>query len=119
MPRKSLSPFRSVLTALIAAGVLRLSLWFIALITLFLVPAPGTRAVYEGWPLVRTLLVPIVVPMLVMVLLLDAIMSRVFLIDAKGAARATLKLALAINLIAVVLLLVRFVPYVVRLLSSG
>jgi cell division protein FtsW (lipid II flippase) len=60
-------------------GPLRLALLVLALALIVLRPDPGTRAVYSGWAVVPTLIAPILVPNIFMVLLLDAIMSVVFL----------------------------------------
>jgi cell division protein FtsW (lipid II flippase) len=60
-------------------GPLRLALLVLALALIVLRPDPGTRAVYGGWAVVPTLIAPILVPNIFMVLLLDAIMSVVFL----------------------------------------
>ena len=53
---------------MLALGVLAL---------LVLRPAPGTPTVYAGWDMIPTLVFPALVPLLFMVLLLDAIMSAV------------------------------------------
>ncbi|MBI3571463.1 MAG: hypothetical protein HY082_10240 [Gammaproteobacteria bacterium] len=58
-------------------GPLRIMLMLGALVTLVLRPAPGTKAIYAGWEMVPTVLVPTLVPMIFMVLLLDAIMGAV------------------------------------------
>ena len=92
-------------------GALRLGLLFFAVLAVVLIPAPGTPAVYTGWPLVRTVLVPVLAPVLFMVLLLDALMARVFLTDAAGAARRRYKAAIVVNLLAAAILLIRWLPY--------
>ncbi|MFL6648845.1 MAG: hypothetical protein ACJ8KO_12875 [Sulfurifustaceae bacterium] len=80
-------------------------------VALVLIPAPGTRPVYSGWPLVTTLLIPVAAPLLFLLLLLDALMSRVFLIDAEGLDRQRRKTAIIVNLLAAALLIVRWLPY--------
>lgn len=92
-------------------GVLRIALLVTSAVALVLIPAPGTRPVYSGWPLVTTLLIPVSTPLLFLLLLLDALMSRVFLIDAVGLDRRRRKTAIVVNLIAAALLLLRWVPY--------
>jgi hypothetical protein len=92
-------------------GPLRGTLLFCVLIALVLIPAPGTRAVYEGWPLVTTVLVPVLAPILFMLLMLDVLMSRVFMTDAEGDARRRLKTAMIVNLLAAALLVIRWLPY--------
>ncbi len=60
-------------------GPLRLLLVSGALAMLVLRPAPHTTAVYKGWEMVSTVLVPALVPMVFIVLLLDATMGAVLL----------------------------------------
>lgn len=92
-------------------GILRLCLLGAVVVTLAMIPAPGTRAIYSGWPLVTTVLIPVLAPMLFMVLLLDALMARVFLVDAEGPARRRFRTVILINLIVAALLLLRWLPY--------
>jgi hypothetical protein len=110
MPAKV--PVKSFGRTLSELGALRIALWILALITFALMPLPGTRSVYIGWQIVPTLVVPVLAPLIVMVLLLDALMSRVFIADAKAAARRPLRRALLINLAIAGLLLLRLIPYV-------
>ncbi len=58
-------------------GPLRTMLVLGALALLVLRPVPGTKAIYAGWEMVPTVLVPTLVPMIFMALLLDAIMGTV------------------------------------------
>jgi len=67
--------------------------------------------VLTGWPLVTTVLIPVLAPMTFMVLLLDALMARVFLTDAEGAARQRYKTILLADLLAAAVLLLRWLPY--------
>ena len=92
-------------------GPLRLSLLFFVLVLLFLVPPPGTRAVLSGWPLVTTVLAPVLAPLIMMLLLLDALMARVFMTDTEGAVRRRFRTVIAVNLLATLLLLGRWLPY--------
>ncbi len=96
-------------------GVLRLALLAGALAAVLFMPAPGTRAVYSGWPLVTTVLVPVLAPIVFMVLLLDALMARLFLTDAEGGARRRFRTAILVNLVAAAVLLLRWMPYYVAL----
>jgi hypothetical protein len=111
MSRRPSSQRRPVMRAVAELGALRLSLWALALVVLVLMPSPETRAVYSGWDMITTLLAPVMAPIVAMVLLLDALMSRVFLSDATESQRRVLVRALIVNLVLAALLLVRFVPY--------
>lgn len=92
-------------------GGLRVVLLVAVVILLILVPTPGTRAVYSGWPLITTLLVPVLAPLVFMLLLLDALMAWVFLTDAVGGTRRRWRAIVFINLIAAIVLLLRWLPY--------
>ncbi|BAV34740.1 hypothetical protein SCL_2463 [Sulfuricaulis limicola] len=68
-------------------GPLRLMLVLSVLALLVLRPAPGTPPVYAGWGMVSTLIAPALVPLVFMVLLLDAIMGGVWLASYPGERR--------------------------------
>lgn len=65
----------------------------------------------EGIGIFTAYIVPSVVVMLFFVLMLDALMSRVFMIDAQGQARADRRLRVWLNLAAVGGLLLSWMPY--------
>ena len=65
-------------------GPLRVTLVLGALAMLVLRPAPHTAAVYKGWEMVPTVLVPTFTPIIFMLLLLDAIMGAVLLASRPG-----------------------------------
>lgn len=92
-------------------GVLRVTLLATALMLLILVPTPGARAVFSGWPLVTTVLTPVLAPLVMMVLLLDALMARVFLTDAAGAERRRFRVIILANLAVAAILLLRWLPF--------
>jgi hypothetical protein len=92
-------------------GGLRITLLVAVVVLLILVPAPGTRAVYSGWPLITTLLVPVLAPLVFMLLLLDTLMAWVFLTDAVEGMRRRWRNIVFINLIAAIVLLLRWLPY--------
>ena len=68
-------------------GPLRLMLVLGALALLVLRPAPATRPVYAGWDMIPTLIFPALVPLVFIVLLLDAIMGAVQLSSHPGEQR--------------------------------
>ncbi len=79
-------------------GPLRAALVAAALVLLVLRPAPGTPAVLSGWAIVPTLAAPVTAPLVFMMLLLDAIMSAVFMTDKEGLARQRYGRLVAIDL---------------------
>jgi hypothetical protein len=109
------APARTRARRVLDLGGLRLALLLAVVVLLIVVPAPGTRGVLSGWPLVKTVLAPVLAPMLFMLLLLDALMARVFMSDATGDARRRFKTAVLVNLTAAALLLLRWLPYYLAL----
>jgi hypothetical protein len=108
-------PRHPVVERLAELGVLRLVLLGLALTCLVLMPPAGAAVGYSGWPLVTTVLVPVLAPLVFMVLLLDALMSAVFLADQRGPARARYARILAVDLVAAGLLLVFWLPFYLAL----
>lgn len=92
-------------------GPLRLLLMSAAVLAVAFATPPATAAVYSGWALVPTVLVPVLVPLVFLMLVFDSIMSGVFMIDKGGAARARYKTAIILNLALVLLVLIRWLPY--------
>ena len=74
---------KSVVQYLVGLGPLRLMLLSATLLMMILRPAPGADAIYEGWAVFPTLLFPALQPIVFMLLLLDAIMSRLLMTAAK------------------------------------
>lgn len=60
-------------------GPLRIFLGLAAVVAILLRPAPGAEVVYEGWAVVSTLLLPVLAPLLFLLLMLDALMTKVIL----------------------------------------
>ena len=78
-------------------------------------PAAGTPASYEGWGFMYSVLVPVTAPMVFMVLMLDALMSRVFLAAAEPPAGERYRRLFWIQLALALAVLLRFLPYVLAL----
>jgi hypothetical protein len=92
-------------------GLMRYVLLSASLITVLFVPPPGTKAVYEGWALWQTTLLPTLAPNFLMLQLLDALMSRVFMIDRKGDERRRYRLIVWLNLGMAALLVIAWTPF--------
>jgi hypothetical protein len=103
---------------LLQIGPMRLLLLAIALTLVILAPDGSAREVREGWALVTNVLIPALSPVVLMGLLLDALMSRVWMIDAEAPARSRYRRILWLNLAASGALVLAFVPYV-RSLAIG
>lgn len=107
MPR-STNPFRRFFALF---GPLRGLLVLGALGVLALRPPPGTPAAYAGWELVPTLAAPVVAPLVFMTLLLDAMMSAIFMADRQGAERRRYRKLLVIDLAFALALALWWWPY--------
>lgn len=90
---------------------MRILLIVCALLTIVLRPAPGTEAIYEGSQLITTLLVPVIAPILFMLLLLDSLMSSIWVTQTEGDEKKRYRNNIIINLCVVILLLYFWVPY--------
>jgi hypothetical protein len=64
-------------------GLLRASLLGLAIFDTLLRPEPGSYPIYDGWGAVPTLVVPAAIPIIIMVILFDALMSKIRSNDAE------------------------------------
>lgn len=104
-----------VTTFMARLGVLRVALLIGAVTTMVLAPPPATAGVYTGWAFVPTVLVPVLVPLILMVLLLDTMMSAIFMIDKDIAERRRYRMIIVTHLLLVLALVVRWSPYFLAL----
>lgn len=102
---------------LLDLGALRWALFLFTLFMILFAPPAGARAGAGGWSVFSTIVMPALMPLLFMVLLLDALMSAVFL---KGthlpAQRPRYRLSLAFNLVLLVALVVAWYPFLAKAL---
>lgn len=94
---------------------LRVLLILAAIITMLGKPAVGTPVAYTGWEMVSTLLLPVLAPLFFMLLMLDALMSRVWMSEAQGAEWKRLRLVFRVDLIVGLVLLLYWLPYFIAL----
>jgi hypothetical protein len=100
-------------------GVLRVVLVALVILDMLASPRPGTAVVYSGWELVPTLILPVLAPILLQVLLLDALMGRVMMSSAKGSERARYRRILVVNLLFSLALVLWWLPYFLKLFASS
>lgn len=105
----------AVTTLLRQLGPLRLMLLTLAVAVAILAPPADTPLNYAGWGLVLTVLVPVIAPIVFMVLLLDALMARVFMAETESSERQRLKAILILNLVVAAGLLLIFLRYYLAL----
>jgi len=98
-------------------GVLRVVLIALVILDMLAAPRPGTAIVYSGWELVTTMILPVLAPILLQVLLLDALMGRVMMGSAKGAERARYRRIMIVNLAFSAVLVLWWLPYFLKLFS--
>lgn len=108
----------SIKQYLLGLGPLRLMLTSAVIAMMIFRPAVGTEAVYEGWEVFPTLLFPALAPILFMVLLLDALMSRVLLTARTGPDKERLYRAVWTDLAVAGLSLATWYSYFSHLLSA-
>lgn len=99
-------------------GVLRVVLIALVILDMLASPRPGTAAVYSGWEVVTTLILPVLAPILLQVLLLDALMGRVLMSSSKGAERARYRRIMLVNLMFSAALVLWWLPYFLKLFAG-
>ena len=99
-------------------GVLRVTLIGLVILDMLGAPQPGTLAIYSGWEVVPTLILPVLAPILLQVLLLDALMGRVLMSSTKGLERARFRRIVMVNLTASAALLLWWLPYFLKLFAG-
>jgi len=87
---------------------------FAILIAVFAADA-GTKADYEGGQVILTLILPALTPIIFLVLLLDALMNRVWLIDAAATDTTKYRNLIRINLVLAALVFIRWIPYFIEI----
>lgn len=104
-----------IITFVAELGVLRVTLACVTLIASVLATPPGTEAVYSGWAFVPTVLIPVLAPLILMGLLLDTMMSAIFMIEKEIDERRRYRKIMITNLSLVIVLLVRWLPFFMAL----
>lgn len=99
-------------------GVMRIALGLMTFALIAFSPSPGTPAVFVGWELWRTVIFPVLAPILLQVLLLDALMARVFMAGHTGDARLRYRRILTMNLLLSAALTLWWLPYFLALFSN-
>ena len=90
---------------------MRLLLYMVVVITMIFKPAAGTEIVYEGVAVFTTLLIPVFSPILLMLLLLDSLIAKLWSTQTEGLEQNRYKLILRINLALSVLYIILWIPY--------
>lgn len=94
-----------------AFGVLRSLLAALVLTAIAIAPEAGTPVAYAGWAFIPTVLFAVLAPLYLMGLLLDILMSGIFMSDRKGAERRRFRAIMVTEALLALALVVRWVPY--------
>ncbi len=98
-------------------GLLRFLLQFLAFIFIFLSQSVGTRMVYTGWELLSTVIVPALIPIIFFGMLLELMMSTVFMFDAEELdKKARYRTIVKIDIVIIAGILLFWVPTLMRML---
>jgi len=98
-------------------GALRVMMLITTLLSLSAILFTSTEVRMEGWGFVPDVLVPVVSFLLLFILLLDMLMSRVFMIEADSKKRKKFNKIFLLELVQVSLLIGLWSPYFIRVLS--
>lgn len=96
-------------------GPMRVALFLSAVAVILLVPDPEVPVSYHGSELFFTVLVPVLTPLVVMVLWLDALMGRVWLADAEGEMRRRYRTIVRLDLAFSALVFLVWLPFFMSL----
>ena len=103
------------MTLLNTLGFLRTGLIALALINMLLRPTPGTTAAREGIEIISTLVAPAAAPILMMVILFDALMSKVRSSESSGEEKTRFQRIMLTELATVVIMIIAWLPYFLAL----
>jgi hypothetical protein len=104
----------SITQKIVAMGMLRILLLVLSMLLVVLMPFADVSLPPHGWGLLFGTVLPAAVPMLVMVLMLDALMCLVLKNDATAVRKKELNFAVGANLLFIVLLLALWLPVFLR-----
>lgn len=92
-------------------GFLRLALLTLVLLDMLMRPVPGMTPDYEGFHVLTNLLAPVLSPILFMLLLLDAIMTGVYLSSVPVERKPAYRVILLTDLVVAICFIAYWVPY--------
>ena len=96
-------------------GPLRITLILVALFLIIFRPTPGTEVSYEGWDLVTSLLLPVFTPIFFMLLMLDALMTKLLISSKPVEKHVQYRRIVWLDISLGVLLLLYWLPYFIAL----
>ena len=94
---------------------LRVMLALAAFLVVLLAPGAGTQAIYEGFAVITTLVVPALTPLIFLVMLLDALMNRIWLIDSNAENSSKYRNIIRVDLLLALMILIVWAPYFIEI----
>jgi len=98
-------------TAIKTLGALRIGLLVMVFVDMILRPVPGSPPDLHGIGVFTDLIVPVLSPILFMLLLLDAIMTAVYMSGMQGERKVRYRYVLITNLLLAVFFIWYWIPY--------
>lgn len=99
------------MTLLYNLGFLRISLLLLGICDTLLAPPPGTYAAKQGLEVIPTLVAPAAAPIILMVILFDALMSKIRASDTVGEEHKKFRSIMWAELAVVAFMLLGWLPY--------
>jgi len=103
----------SILTKLRPMRVVLIGL---AILSLIFKAKMGTPVSYDGWPMIETVFIPVMAPLITMVLMLDTLIATIWLTQTTGTEKNRYKLILGCNVLTIVVMLSIWIPYFMSIL---
>lgn len=95
---------------------MRVVLISLAILSLIFKAKSGTPVSYDGWPMIETVFIPVMAPLITMVLLLDSIIATIWYTQTSGEEKSRYKLILICNALTVFVMLSVWIPFFIQLL---
>jgi hypothetical protein len=97
---------------------MRIFLLFTVVILIAAAPFVGDKTVMHGWELITTVIFPVMVPMYFFILPLDMTMCFIMMQEKPDDVRKHYRRIIWLELVLMILLLLAWLPFVIRLVSS-
>ena len=105
-----------MLSILIKIRPMRVALISMAILSLIFKAKIGTPVSYDGWPMIETVFIPVMAPLIIMVLLLDSLIASIWYTQTTGDEKNRYRLILGCNLPTIIIMLSLWIPFFIALL---
>ncbi|MEM7019125.1 MAG: hypothetical protein AAF512_17510 [Pseudomonadota bacterium] len=100
-------------------GALRIMLLLLAIVCIIFYPRPDAEIIYDSLSVMSTLVVPVMSPMIFMVVMLDVMMTRIFMADSTDENKARLRDIMRVELIVAAILILSWLPFFITITYRG